>query len=79
LREFKNGAKVLVYVPVPKDSRKHIQIRKLQKFWRGPFTIERRINEVTYIVRLSDSKVQPFHVSRLKPFYERSSFQYQPF
>ena len=79
LRTFEINDQVLVYVPVPKDSRKHIQIRKLQKFWRGPFSIERRINDVTYVVRLSPTKVQPFHISRLKPYYTRAEYQYQPF
>ena len=79
LRRFAVSDQVLLYVPVPKDSRKHIQIRKLQKFWRGPFTIERCLNDVTYLVRLSPTKVQPFHVSRLKPYFERSEFLFQPF
>jgi len=79
LRKFAAGDNVLVYVPIPRDSRKHIQIRKLQKFWRGPFVVESCINDVTYLVRLSPTKVQPFHVSRLKPYYSRAKFLYQPF
>jgi hypothetical protein len=79
IRQFKEGDQVLLYVPVLRDSKRHIQIRKLHKFWRGPFTIEKRINEITYLVRLSESKLQPFNVSRLKPYYARVDFLHQPF
>jgi len=79
VRRFEENDQVLLYVPVLRDSRRHIQIRKLQKFWRGPFSIVKRINEVTYLVRLSDKKVQPFHVSRLKPYFPRLKYVGQPF
>jgi hypothetical protein len=78
-RTFKAGDQVLLYVPVLRDSKRNIQIRKLQKFWRGPFTVEKCINEVTYLVKLSDTKSQPFNVSRLKPYYARNQYRFQPF
>jgi hypothetical protein len=79
IRTFEDGDSVLVYVPILRDSKKHIQIRKLQKFWRGPFVVERKINAVTYLVRLSPTKTQAFNVSRLKPYYLRKDFMSQPF
>jgi len=79
IRSFEVGDAVLVYVPILRDTKKHIQIRKLQKFWRGPFTVERRINEITYLVRLSPTKTQPFNVSRLKPYYSRTEYLTQPY
>ena len=79
VRSFTTGDSVLLYVPVLRDSRRNIQIRKLQKFWRGPFKIEKRINEVTYLVRLNERKTQAFNVSRLKPYYARVDYRFQPY
>jgi RNase H-like domain found in reverse transcriptase/Integrase zinc binding domain/Reverse transcriptase (RNA-dependent DNA polymerase) len=79
MRRFKEGDEVLLYVPVTKTTAQNLQIRKLNKFWRGPFRVEKALNAVTYQLRLSDAKLQSFHVSRLKPYRQRYQYQHQPF
>jgi len=69
-KRFLPGDQVLVYVPVVKTSKKRRLIKKLTKFWRGPFEVIRSINDVTYLLRI-DQREQAFHINRLKPYFSR--------
>ncbi len=52
------------------DLRLSLPCQKLSPRYIGPFTIERQINEVTFLLQLPDRyRIHPaFHVSLLKPF-----------
>jgi len=69
-KRFLPGDQVLVYVPVTATNASRVKIRKLTKFWRGPFTILKSINDVTYLVDVG-KRSQPFHINRLKFYHLR--------
>jgi len=69
-KRFLPGDLVLVYVPVTATNASRVKIRKLTKFWRGPFTIVKSINDVTYLVDVG-KRSQAFHINRLKFFHLR--------
>ncbi len=52
------------------DLRLHLPCRKLSPRFIGPFTIERQINDVTFLLQLpARYRIHPaFHISLLKPF-----------
>jgi hypothetical protein len=69
---------VLIYTPVLQGKASDTRARKLQKFWRGPAQIEKRINDTTYMVNLGN-RSQPIHLSRMKPFRARLKYNEIPF
>jgi hypothetical protein len=69
-KRFLPGDPVLVYVPVVNTSKNRRLIKKLTKFWRGPFEVIRPINDVTYLLRVKNRE-QAFHINRLKPYFSR--------
>lgn len=62
------GDKVWLYT---RDLRLRLQSKKLSPHYIGPFTIQRQINKVTYLLTLpAQYHVHPaFYVSLLKPFF----------
>jgi hypothetical protein len=57
--------------------------QKLQHRWCGPFTIVKKLSDVTYKLKLTGmlatSKIHPtFHVSYLRPFVEFDKFAHDP-
>jgi len=69
---------VLIYTPVLQGKASDTRARKLQKFWRGPAQIEKKINDTTYMVNLGN-RSQPIHLSRMKPFRARLKYTEVPF
>lgn len=63
---YANGQLVLVYTPPVKIN----NVKKLSKFWHGPYEVHSKINATTYLVTISGVQ-QPIHVSRLKPHHVR--------
>ena len=63
---YTNGQLVLVYTPAVKAN----NVKKLSKFWHGPYEVHSRINATTYLINIGDAQ-QPIHVSRLKPHHSR--------
>jgi transposase InsO family protein len=70
-RSFLPGDLVLIYVPVtqPRKDQRHL-VAKFTKFWRGPFSVIRCINDVIYLIQIQHRQ-QPFHINRLKPYFPR--------
>ena len=64
-REFRPGDQVLVLA----TSRPH----KLSVHWIGPGTVEAKLSETNYIVKLEGGrqKSQIYHINMLKPYYKR--------
>ena len=64
---YKEGQKVLLYHPV-------IAVGTTSKFaspWKGPYIIEKCLNDVTFRIKEENSaKQQIVHYDRLKPFFE---------
>jgi hypothetical protein len=45
---------------------------KLQRFWGGPYIVEKRLSDVTYVIGKADTRVkQIVHFNRLKPCFTR--------
>lgn len=63
---YGNGQLVLVYTPAVKVN----NVKKLSKFWHGPYEVHSRINATTYLISINGMP-QPIHVSRLKPHHTR--------
>jgi hypothetical protein len=76
-RSFAIDDWVLVFTPVLQGSASDTRARKLQKFWRGPAQIKKKINDTTYMVDLGH-RLQPIHLSRMKPFRVRTKFTSVP-
>ncbi|KAJ7520181.1 hypothetical protein O6H91_12G105000 [Diphasiastrum complanatum] len=72
--QFSTGEKVYLRVPVDSKTLKSGVCAKLSPRYCGPFTISRRLGEVTYELELPhSSKVFPvFHVSQLRKALTRS-------
>lgn len=64
-RVFSPGDKVLLFLPVPGSA--------LQAKYSGPYTVERQVSEVDYLVKTPDRKrkTRLCHVNLLKPYCER--------
>ena len=64
-RSFKPGDKVLVLLPLQGDP--------LSAKFSGPYTIEKKLNEVNYVVVTPDRRKtrRVCHVNMLKPYFER--------
>ena len=64
---YKEGQKVLLYHPA-------IAVGTTSKFaspWKGPYVIEKCLNDVTFRIKEENSsKQQIVHYDRLKPFFE---------
>lgn len=75
---FAPGDWILVFTPVIGATNKDLSVRKLAKFWRGPFQIVHAISEVIYMVSMKGKEV-PIHLSRLKRFFGRSATDTEPF
>ncbi len=63
-----------------RDLRLRLPCRKLSPRYIGPFTIERQINEVTFLLQLpARYRIHPaFHISLLKPFSPSVSGSEEP-
>jgi hypothetical protein len=60
---FAEGARVLVY----DDAGAVAQGRKLRTPWLGPYTVEKKLSEVSYMLRAeSNSRVARVHANRLR-------------
>ncbi|KAJ7156424.1 hypothetical protein O6H91_Y548200 [Diphasiastrum complanatum] len=72
--QFSSGEKVFLRVPVDFKTVKSGVCAKLSPRYCGPFTINRRLGDVTYELKLpSSNKVFPvFHVSQLRKALTRS-------
>ena len=75
---FKEGDSVLIYIPISVTSSTKLQIKKLNKFWKGPYQVLAKVNDVTYLIDKGGGKTQSFHISRLKPYYVRDARFLQP-
>lgn len=66
-RSFQVGDSVLVLDPVRHN--------KLQVHWLGPGVIEKKLGNVNYVVRMTQSEKKPkiYHANRLKPYVHRSA------
>ena len=64
-REFNPGDKVLVLLPIHGNP--------LQARYSGPYTIERKVNEVDYVVNTPDHRKERrlCHINMLKPYYDK--------
>ncbi|XP_063788599.1 uncharacterized protein LOC134943977 [Pseudophryne corroboree] len=64
-RVFGVGQKVLVLVPTRQN--------KLQAAWAGPYTVAKRLSDITYVVSFdSDGRRQrTYHINMLKAYHER--------
>lgn len=64
--QFEIGDQVRVFTPFRKVGRSE----KLLLRWFGPYTIEGKCGNVDYLVRMSPSKVDTVHVSRILPYHD---------
>ncbi|XP_074928188.1 uncharacterized protein LOC142047712 [Chelonoidis abingdonii] len=66
-RAFATGDQVMVLIPVRKN--------KLQAAWEGPFKVIKQLNEVNYVVELSNRAHhrRVYHVNMMKPYYDRGN------
>ncbi|CAM5168724.1 unnamed protein product [Eretmochelys imbricata] len=66
-RAFATGDPVMVLIPVRKN--------KLQAAWEGPFKVVKQLNEVNYVVELSNRAHhrRVYHVNMMKPYYARGN------
>ena len=62
-RSFKDGDMVLLLKPEKRN--------KMQMAWQGPYSIETRVNECDYRVRIGD-KLKVYHANMLKPYETRA-------
>jgi hypothetical protein len=63
LTQFEEGSRVLVY----DDAGALVQRRKLWQPWLGPFRVEKRLSDVSYILRAeNDARVAGVHVNRMR-------------
>ena len=64
-RQFKPGDKVLVLLP--------IRGNPLQAKFHGPYQVEKKVNELDYVVKTPDRRKssQLCHINMIKPYYER--------
>ena len=71
---YKKGDKVLLY-----DSRIDKQwSRKLDQRWKGPFTVEKRLDKGSYILSNNFGQMpEPIHSDRLKSHRNRESWEPQ--
>uniref|UniRef100_A0A1B6LP54 RNA-directed DNA polymerase n=1 Tax=Graphocephala atropunctata TaxID=36148 RepID=A0A1B6LP54_9HEMI len=67
LREYKVGQRVYLYVPHIKP----LRVKKLSKFWQGPYTIIKILSPLNVILRIRKRDVV-VHVNRIKPAPESS-------
>ncbi|CAM4329409.1 unnamed protein product [Lepidochelys olivacea] len=66
-RAYATGDPVMVLIPVRKN--------KLQAAWEGPFKVVKQLNEVNYVVELSNRAHhrRVYHVNMMKPYYARGN------
>ena len=66
-RQFKPGDKVLVLLPVPQNP--------LQAKFFGPYTIEKKLSDLNYIVHTPGRRKQKqlCHINMLKEYFDRNS------
>ena len=66
-RHFKPGDKVLVLLPVPQNP--------LQAKFFGPYTIEKKLSDLNYIVHTPGRRKQKqlCHINMLKEYFDRNS------
>ncbi|CAM4532741.1 unnamed protein product [Lepidochelys kempii] len=66
-RAYTTGDPVMVLIPVRKN--------KLQAAWEGPFKVVKQLNEVNYVVELSNRAHhrRGYHVNMMKPYYARGN------
>ncbi|CAM4327748.1 unnamed protein product, partial [Lepidochelys olivacea] len=66
-RAYATGDQVMVLIPVRKN--------KLQAAWEGPFKVVKQLNEVNYVVELSNRAHhrRVYHVNMMKPYYARGN------
>ena len=71
-RSFKSRDKVLALLPVPG--------RPLQARYFGPYTVEKKANDLNYIITTSDRRKQRqlCHISMLKEYVDRDSSDVAP-
>ena len=75
--DFKVGEQVLLSSQhLTPDNQANRQSKKLQPLFLGPFKILEKIGKVAYKLQLPDTmRLHPvFHVSRLRPYHDPSSF-----
>ncbi|KAG1664755.1 hypothetical protein GQR58_019691 [Nymphon striatum] len=67
VRSFSVGDKVLSLLPIPGSS--------LQAKYHGPYTIDKRLSELNYIINTPDRRKseQLCHINMLKPYIDRSN------
>ncbi len=61
--KFDEGDQVLVYIPVPKQG----LTQKLLPRWEGPYTIEKKLGVLTFLVTVQDRSIV-VHVQRLRKY-----------
>ncbi len=66
-RSFKSGDRVLALLPIPQNP--------LQAKYFGPYTIEKKLSDLNYIINTSDRRKpkQLCHINMLKEYVERNS------
>ncbi|KAK4300206.1 hypothetical protein Pmani_027583 [Petrolisthes manimaculis] len=66
-REFKPGDLVLAFLPIHK--------RPLQSRYHGPYVVEKKINEVNYVIKTPDRRKSErlIHINLLKAYYPRDN------
>ena len=64
-RSFEPGEKVLIFLPE--------KTGKLDNKWQGPYTVVRKINNVNYLINLSDKRKahRVLHINMCKKWYDR--------
>ena len=71
-RPYNNGDLVWLYEP----NRKPGMCKKLQRYWKGPFTILQKINDLLYrIQRSPKTKSRVVHFDRLKEYRKRGDLE----
>ena len=66
-RNFEPGDKVLALLPIP--------VKPLQARYYGPYTVDKKLSDVNYIVNTPGRRKQKqlCHINKLKKYYDRDS------
>ena len=75
--EYTVGERVYIHIPMIAESKREKTYHKFLRYWRGPYTITKKINDVVYEVKKRNrGKAIKQHISHIKPYIENEYQEY---
>ena len=75
--EYTIGERVYIHIPMIAESKREKTYHKFLRYWRGPYTITKKINDVVYEVKKRNrGKAIKQHISHIKPYIENEYQEY---